>query len=198
MDAFITPKGTKLPLLNLRGKFYLQVAYRIVWFREDYPFGKIETECIERTDKFAIFRATISIPWNNDYWMLASATKREDSQHFGDYLEKAETSSIGRALALCGYGTQFAQEIEEHDRIVDSPVDVPVKEEDRDFGRPAALTVDLKLDQNTTLQTGKYKGKTFPEVWAVDKTYHKFLERLHQHWPDQKNYMDYVKGLTDG
>ena len=41
---------------------------------------------------------------------------------FADYLEKAETRAVGRALAMCGYGTQFAPELEERERIVDSPV----------------------------------------------------------------------------
>jgi hypothetical protein len=40
-------------------------------------------------------------------------------------MEKAETGAIGRALALIGYGTQFAPEMDEEDRIVDSPV-IPV------------------------------------------------------------------------
>ncbi|HTD18454.1 MAG TPA: hypothetical protein VK667_02885, partial [Ktedonobacteraceae bacterium] len=39
------------------------------------------------------------------------------------YIEKAETGAIGRALAALGYGTQFAPELNEEHRIVDSPVE---------------------------------------------------------------------------
>ncbi len=42
---------------------------------------------------------------------------------FSDYIEKAETGAIGRALAALGYGTQFAPEFNEEHRIVDSPVE---------------------------------------------------------------------------
>jgi hypothetical protein len=54
--------------------------------------------------------------------VIATGTKAESRNGFTDYLEKAETGAIGRALALCGYGTQFAPELEEAERIVDSPV----------------------------------------------------------------------------
>jgi hypothetical protein len=38
---------------------------------------------------------------------------------------KAETKAVGRALAMLGYGTQFAPEMDEGERIVDSPVAKP-------------------------------------------------------------------------
>ena len=47
----------------------------------------------------------------------------EKAASFPDYVEKAETGAIGRALAALGYGTQFAPELNEQHRIVDSPVD---------------------------------------------------------------------------
>lgn len=42
-----TSKGTELPLLNLRGKQYFEVKFRLVWFREDHPDWSIETELDE-------------------------------------------------------------------------------------------------------------------------------------------------------
>jgi len=51
----------------------------------------------------------------------AQATKMETAREFPDYLEKAETGSIGRALALCSYGTQFAPDMHEGDRVADAP-----------------------------------------------------------------------------
>lgn len=124
MKTFKTPKGTELPLLDLRGKPYLQVAHRMVWFREEFPLGRIDTQCVEKGDTYAIYRATISIPdASGNYIKLADADKREDKQHFSDFMEKAQTSAIGRALAMCGFGTQFAPDIEEGDRLADSPTD---------------------------------------------------------------------------
>ena len=116
-EFMTTTKGTKLPLLNLKGKAYLQVMHRLVWFREDKPDWSITTKIIERSAEFVIFQAIIS----KENLAYAVAHKREDAKHFPDFMEKAETGAIGRALAMCGYGTQFAPELDEEDRLVDSP-----------------------------------------------------------------------------
>jgi hypothetical protein len=121
--TFRTPHGTELPLLLLKGKEYLAVQHRLVWFRETHPLGRIDTECIIRADKFVIYRATISVPTpSGDYIKLADGVKREDYAHFPDAEEKAATGAMGRALACCGFGTQFTgDELDEGERIVDSP-----------------------------------------------------------------------------
>jgi hypothetical protein len=49
----------------------------------------------------------------------ATGTKSEKAVSFPDFIEKAETGAIGRALAALGYGTQFAPELNEEHRIVD-------------------------------------------------------------------------------
>lgn len=120
MRSFTTSKGTELPLLNLKGKEYLEVKYRLVWFREDHPDWSIETELMSVTDVSAYARATIR---DESGRIIATSHKFESIQGFPDFIEKAETGSIGRALALIGYGTQFcADELDEGRRIVDSPV----------------------------------------------------------------------------
>jgi hypothetical protein len=47
--------------------------------------------------------------------VIATASKMETRDDFADFVEKAETGAIGRALAMCGYGTQFAPELSEGD-----------------------------------------------------------------------------------
>ena len=104
------------------GRTYLPVSARIVWFREEHPDWSIETEAVEinHEKQYAIFRARIS---DGDGKLMATGTKKEDVKGFGDYIEKAETGSVGRALALCGFGTQFAPELDESGggRFADSP-----------------------------------------------------------------------------
>jgi hypothetical protein len=47
----------------------------------------------------------------------------ESAKDFADYAEKASTKSLGRALLALGYGTAFAPEMDEGDRVVDTPVE---------------------------------------------------------------------------
>lgn len=124
MNSFKTNKGTELELLNLRGKPYLQVAGRFVWLNEDVNRFNISTEIVRADKDESIVRALVQI--YNDQGALvksATATKREVTKDFPDHLEKAETSAVGRALAMLGYGTQFCtQDFAEGERLADSPV----------------------------------------------------------------------------
>lgn len=108
-----------LSLVN--GKEYLEVKWRLVWLRNEHPGASIETELMSHSNGEAIFRAHVVIPDGGS----ASGWGSEDAQGFGDYIEKAETKAIGRALAALGFGTQFCQDFDfgaAHGRVVDSPV----------------------------------------------------------------------------
>jgi hypothetical protein len=117
------PRGD---LRQLRGKggtaSYLNVKHRIKWLRNRYPDSIMQTEHIELTAQRAIFRATV-IKMDGSGREVGTATGygSETPSDFGDYIEKAETKAIGRALAALGFGTQFVGG--EGYRIVDSPVD---------------------------------------------------------------------------
>ena len=136
-------------LMQLRSKDgakdYLPVQWRLVWFRDQCPHGTIDTEELEvdldremeeevfvwnsdkrRSEKvvkrakgYARYKAIVSVGQGG----RATGTKSEKAASFPDFIEKAETGAIGRALAALGYGTQFAPDLDEAHRIVDSPVD---------------------------------------------------------------------------
>jgi hypothetical protein len=120
MSNHRTQKGTLLPLRDIRGNDYLDVKYRVIWFREERPDWSIETEMMSVTASSAYAKATIR---DEKGRILSTSHKFENAQGFPDFIEKAETGAIGRALALIGFGTQFcADELDEGERIVDSPV----------------------------------------------------------------------------
>lgn len=108
-------------LIDLKGKAYLQVMWRLVWFREDHPDWCIDTklEQYDQQNNHAIFSAKI---YDENGVQKAAGYGSESAKDFRDFLEKAETKAVGRALAMLGYGTQFAPELDEEERIVDSPV----------------------------------------------------------------------------
>jgi hypothetical protein len=120
------PKNKKISLPNGQVRFekteadYLPVAARIAWFRKDHPYWSIVTEVEQLADKAVLMKATIKDMLGS---IIATARKKETEAGFPDYIEKAETGAIGRALAMCGYGTLQAPEFDEGERIADAPVE---------------------------------------------------------------------------
>jgi hypothetical protein len=113
------------------GGEYLDVKWRLVWFRDVFPLGSIATECLYHDADRAFFKATIRTNAIKDGETLVvdlpgSATGHgsETKQDFPDYVEKAETKAIGRALAHAGFGTQFIDG-DADEAIADSPVSRP-------------------------------------------------------------------------
>jgi len=100
---------------------YLAVKWRLVWFRDQCPEGSIDTELVmlDTEKQLAVFRAKVF----DGKGASATSHGSESVKDFEDYIEKAETKAIGRALAALGYGTQFAPEMEEGERIADAPVE---------------------------------------------------------------------------
>lgn len=100
---------------------YLEVKYRLKWLRDRHPHARLRTEHVEITDKRAVFRATITLPEGGE----SSGYGSESPQDFTDYIEKAETKAIGRALAALGFGTQFVEselDGKRGPRVVDAPM----------------------------------------------------------------------------
>jgi hypothetical protein len=98
---------------------YLPVAARIAWFRLEHPTWSIITREVKTAPKATVMKAVIK---DEQGRVIATARKRESEESFTDYIEKAETGAIGRALAMCGYGTLQAPEFNEEERLADAPV----------------------------------------------------------------------------
>lgn len=113
---------------------YLDVKYRLLWFRLHRPNGKIEPEIIHVDDKSAVVCCKLYADRNDapDQYLAKSSAQRFVTQdRFGDrYLETAETAAMGRVLAAAGYGTQFcgASDMLGED-VVDAPMDLGAMED---------------------------------------------------------------------
>lgn len=113
-------------LRDLKGQKYLDVKWRLCWLNDNQQNFRIATELLRYIPEreMWVFKAHIDLV-DTDGVVIRSAegTGQETERDFpSGPLEKAETKAIGRALALLGYGTQFALELDEGDRVADAPV----------------------------------------------------------------------------
>lgn len=94
---------------KVKGQDYLEVKHRIAWMRSEFPEAAIATELVSHADGRAIMRASVALPSGGS----SSGYGSETAASFENYIEKAETKAIGRALTALGYGTPGAIEHED-------------------------------------------------------------------------------------
>lgn len=202
---------------------YLPVQWRLVWFRSLYPQGIIETEMLQldldreteeevdvwsdeknRHEKvtkhasgFVIFRAVVK----DGKGGVGTGTKSEKAASFPDYIEKAETGAIGRALAALGFGTQFAPELDEEHRIVDSPIKRSISEHN---AAPYTSNTNRRQSSvpvgsgNKTTGNGYHTNvaENVQPLSATEKqliSIHKLCEYLGKAEPENQTSMSYMK-----
>ena len=95
--------------VNIKGKWYAQVATRIVAFRKAYgDQGRIITKIHESTENRVLMEASVYVH-DGKTWQLIGNDFAEEFRNDGPINKKSatencSTSAIGRALASCGLG----------------------------------------------------------------------------------------------
>ena len=133
---------------DIKGKEYAEVNQRIKAFRMVYPQGSIQTKMISNNDGVCIFESHV---YTDDGILLGTGTayEKEDSSFINktSYIENCETSAVGRALGMAGFGIDVSvASAEEVQNAINNQV---ITQEEADSYK---------------LSFGKYSGKTLKEV----------------------------------
>lgn len=159
---------------DIKGKDYAEVNQRIKAFRMVYPQGTIETKMLSNENGICIFEAKV---YSEPYKTINTTTDGElrvDTLHQGQllatgtayekenstfinktsYIENCETSAVGRALGMAGFG-----------------IDVSVASAEEVQNAIANQEVTQEEADTYKLTFGKYKDKTLKEVYTEDKKY---------------------------
>lgn len=175
---------------------YLPVAERVRWFRDEHPEGSIDTSVIELSDARAVMLVRVSIPNGGS----ASTIGSEHKAAFPDYIEKAATVALGRALAILGFGVGFTDEFDERREEADKreyEIDnaAPMRETDTGRRFPTPQTnggfVQAPIQVDGWLKDfAEGVGMTDPTGWTPSKSeeaFNKAGSTLVQRWSAQPN-----------
>lgn len=172
----------KMKSVDIKGKSYMEVNQRIKAFRMVYPQGTIETEMISNENGVCIFRANIY----DDEKLLATGTayEKENSTFINktSYIENCETSAVGRALGMAGFGIDTSvASAEEVQNAINNQSTINTEEEAK------ALQITF----------GKYNGKTIGEIYELEDI--KYLEWLFDKSKDDniKKAVSILTGLVE-
>lgn len=94
--------------INIKGKQYVLVSDRVIYFNENYPEGSIHTALISQPESPNIIVRAVVIPDvakpNRIFSGYSQATVGDGYINKTSALENAETSAVGRALGFMGIG----------------------------------------------------------------------------------------------
>ena len=101
----IQKANEQIKTTDIKGKDYAEVNQRIKAFRMVYPQGSLPTEIISIDNGTVIMKCTVL---DEDGRILSTghAYEKENSTFINktSYIENCETSAVGRALGLAGFG----------------------------------------------------------------------------------------------
>jgi 2,4-dienoyl-CoA reductase-like NADH-dependent reductase (Old Yellow Enzyme family) len=98
-------KSLKDKAIKIQNKDYVLVSDRVIFFNEEYPEGSITTELVSEADSdMVIVKATVRPDVGRQFTGYSQATWGDGFINKTAALENAETSAVGRALALMGIG----------------------------------------------------------------------------------------------
>lgn len=100
-------KSLEAGAIDFKGKKYVLVSSRVLYFNETYPEGSITSELVSApSDELVVIKATVRTNKNpNQAFTGYSQAKWGDGYiNKTSAIENAETSAVGRALAFMGIG----------------------------------------------------------------------------------------------
>ena len=191
---------------NIKGKEYAEVNQRVKAFRTLYPEGFITTEILCREGGLCIIKATVGHYADGKSVILATGTayEKEGSSQINrtSYIENCETSAVGRALGMAGFGidTSIASADEMNNALLQqstNAVQKPVqaaphvqKPAQAEQAAPYDILQETAADSELRLKWLERYGEK-----ALDASCKKrFRDRLCAN-PDRQNQSGYAAGM---
>lgn len=150
----------------IKGKDYAEVPQRIKAFRSICPHGAIVTEMLSNENGVCVFRASV---YDEDKNIIGTGTAYENEKssfiNKTSYIENCETSAVGRALGMCGFGIDTNVASYEEVATAIQNQNAPSKSDKT----PRQMLIDrlheLGIDVNEFAKENNLNSKTRPETF---------------------------------
>ena len=155
---------------DIKGKDYAEVNQRIKAFRMVYPEGTIQTSLISNENGVCIFKAMVADGGN----ILATGTayEKEGSTFINktSYIENCETSAVGRALGMAGFGIDTSVASAEEVLNAMKQQDEEKQKQQEELEKEQAKPITKKLEDALLLSI-KNNNMTDEQVEKILKKY---------------------------
>lgn len=131
----------------VKEKPYIEVNERIKAFRKVFPMGFIRSEMISNENGVCIFRAECGI--GDTVLGVGHAYEKETSSFINrtSYIENCQTSAVGRALGMAGFGidTSIASAEEVQNAIEQQKEAKPQEQKKPQENKPKATPEQIRI-----------------------------------------------------
>lgn len=100
-------KSLRKKAIQIKGKSYVLVSDRIIFFNESYPNGSIESKIVSYDGGKVVMKSKVTPDVTVPTRFFTGYSQADETQGMVNKtaaLENAETSAVGRALAMMGIG----------------------------------------------------------------------------------------------
>lgn len=175
-------KSLKSKATNIKGKLYVEVPQRVLYFNENYENGVIKTELLTDPDsKIVAFKAFVIPDCDKPDRFFTGHSQEVWGEGFinkTSALENAETSAVGRALGMMGIGV--IDSIASVDEINKAKGSIPFKGNEASRRPTIVMASDEQIHEmrNILFKMAKAMNMENPEI---DETQLKILNDLKIH-----------------
>lgn len=102
-------KNREIRTINIKGKNYVVITERLLFFHELYPAGMIDTELLYSEGGHYIMKAIVYPNYDEKERYYTGHAHEDESKgqiNNTSAMENCETSAVGRALAFLGLGSE--------------------------------------------------------------------------------------------